>query len=74
MTITFEAKPIETAPTDLELMLFCPARGWRKGLWEGQSHCIRPKPYWKTWGSEVAMDRNDQPTHWAEISEMAVQP
>lgn len=70
--ITFYAKPIDIAPKDRPIMLFCPRRGWRRGKWDAQSAYKPPRPYWFTFDAyPMSHDRDDQPTHWAEIDEMA---
>lgn len=72
ITITFQAKPIESAPKDRKIMLWCPKRGWRAGMWEDQPFHKQSNPYWTTWAYGKWQDRGDQPTYWAEIDDMAV--
>ena len=67
MTITFEAKPIETAPTDREIMLYLSGI-WHPGEWIGFGWRLQG---YDQDGEEVVIN---WATHWAEISEMAVQP
>lgn len=80
MTITFQAFPVDDplmpAPRDREIMLW--NGRWYPGHWEIQAHHKKPKPYWTSHVYEyaygVASMRENQPTHWAELSSMLPSP
>jgi len=63
-------QPIETAPKDRDVLLYCPKCGVVRGRWKAQTYHSKPKPYWtndreRLYG--VIETRNDQPTHWAPL-------
>ena len=65
-------QPIETAPKDKDVLLYCPMRGAVRGRWNDCKYATNPKPYW-THDRErlhgVINTRNDQPTHWMPLPE-----
>ena len=65
-------QPIETAPKDKDVLLYCPMRGVVRGCWNDCKHATNPRPYW-THDREllygVLNTRNDQPTHWMPLPE-----
>lgn len=65
-----EWQPIETAPKDKEILLFCPFRGVVRGSWRRDEYAKKPRPYWthdreRLWG--IRGTREDQPTHWQPL-------
>lgn len=63
-------QPIETAPKDCDVLLFCPRTGVVRGRWQPDDYAKKPIPYWthdreRTRG--VKLTRADQPTHWAPL-------
>lgn len=63
-------KPIETAPKDCDVLLFCQHAGVVRGRWTADMYTKKPSPYW-THDREsrhgVRATRADQPTHWAPL-------
>lgn len=63
-------QPIETAPKDCEVLLFCPRAGVVRGRWELNEYAKTPRPYWthdrEQWRG-IRQTRADQPTHWAPL-------
>jgi len=70
LKVSFEVRPIETAPRDREVWIYTPQRGWLLGRWEAQSHHKTPRPYWTTGTRYVETDRDDQPIYWGNPDEM----
>ena len=66
MKITFEPKPIATAPKDREIMLYLSGT-WHPGEWDGLGWRLQGFD-WD--GEEVIVD---YATHWCEMAEMALQ-
>lgn len=65
-------QPIETAPKNQEILLYCPRRGVVRGRWSDEIYARYPKPYWthdreRLFG--VHETREDQPTHWMPLPE-----
>lgn len=63
-------QPIETAPKDKDILLFCPRLGVVRGCWNDCSNDKSPKPYWTNDRADifgVRYTRNDQPTHWMHL-------
>lgn len=63
-------QPIETAPKDGDVLLYCPRRGVVRGRWDTSKYAKKPRPYWTNdreclWG--IAATRDDQPTHWMPL-------
>jgi len=71
--VSFRAYPIETAPKDREIALLIDGK-WFPGKWDSQPYGTKPKPYWCSIYYQiplgVARMRDNQPTLWAELSEM----
>lgn len=67
-----EWMPIETAPKDKNIILFCHRRGVIRGKWFTDQYAKKPIPYW-TNDLEVIFGiretRADQPTHWMPLPE-----
>ena len=62
--------PIETAPKDCDILLYCQCHGAVRGKWNDDRYGKKPNPYWthdreKIWG--VNAIRADQPTHWRPL-------
>ncbi len=67
-----EWQPIETAPKNADILLYCPRRGVVCGRWSDERYATKPKPYWthdreRLFG--VRETREDQPTHWMPLPE-----
>lgn len=67
-----EWQPIETAPKDADVLLYCPERGVVRGAWRDDKYSTKPRPYWTNdreslWGK--TWTRADQPTHWMPLPE-----
>lgn len=65
--IDMDWQPIETAPKDRDILLFCPRRGVVCGEWEQDKYSPKPRPFWsndkeRLFGTRET--RADQPTHW----------
>jgi hypothetical protein len=63
-------QPIETAPKDQDVLLYCKARGVVRGRWEDCYFARKPRPYWTNDREAlfgVSGTRNDQPTHWMPL-------
>jgi hypothetical protein len=63
-------QPIETAPKDRDVLLYCKARGAVRGRWEDCYFARNPRPYWTNDREAlfgVTGTRNDQPTHWMPL-------
>ena len=65
-----EWQPIDTAPKDMDILLYCQRRGIVRGHWNTDEYGRNPAPYWthdreRTWG--VRETRDDQPTHWMPL-------
>lgn len=63
-------QPIETAPKDVFLLLYCPRIGIVHGHWNADKHSKKPSPYWthdreRLYG--IRETRYDQPTHWMPL-------
>jgi hypothetical protein len=65
-----EWQPIETAPKNRDVLLFCPRRGIVCGEWNTDRYAKNPRPYWsndreRMFGTRET--RDDQPTHWQPL-------
>lgn len=65
-----EWQPIDTAPKDPDVLLFCPLAGIVRGRWSAERYATRPRPYWthdreRLFGTRYV--RRDQPTHWMPL-------
>ena len=63
-------QPIETAPKDRAVLLYCPDIGVVRGMWNSCEHAKNPKPYWSIdrehlFGTRLV--RLNQPTHWMPL-------
>ena len=62
--------PIESAPKDEAVLIYCPLRGVRVGRWCSDQYAKKPRPYWTHDGEYVfgkAATRADQPAHWQPL-------
>lgn len=69
-TKELEWLPIDTAPKDRRILLFCPGLKQIIGQWCDDKYSSKPKPYWRNDLTEVfgkPTTRADQPTHWVEL-------
>jgi hypothetical protein len=60
-------QPIETAPKDTDVILYCKRIGVVCGRWSDERYAGNPRPYWKhdkTHLFGIKQTREDQPTHW----------
>lgn len=67
-----EWQPIESAPKNMRIMLYRPARRLFEigfGRWCADEYSKKPRPYWSGEGTQVMMDRHEPPTHWAPMPE-----
>jgi hypothetical protein len=65
-----EWRTIETAPKDVEVLLYCPAQGCVRGRWDDDKYNRKPRPYWKNDRTAlfgINATRADQPTHWIPL-------
>lgn len=65
-----EWQPIETAPKDCDILLYCKLRGVVRGEWNDCKYFKNPKPYWTNDRETifgVISTRSDQPTHWIPL-------
>lgn len=63
-------QPIETAPKNKDILLFCPRHGVVRGKWNVCKYHRNPKPYWTNDREAlfgIISIRNDQPTHWMPL-------
>ena len=56
-------------------MVFIPGRQyrnarWTEGQWDAEPHHKKPQPHWNYQDSYKSDVKGNQPTHWAELSEM----
>lgn len=73
MVATDEWQPIETAPTDAEVLLYCPRFGVVRGRWSDERYAKTPRPYWKNDRTNlfgIQETRKNQPTHWMPFPEV----
>lgn len=60
-------QPIETAPKDTDVILYCKRIGVVCGRWSDEQYATNPRPYWKhdkTHLFGIKQTRENQPTHW----------
>ncbi len=65
-----EWQPIETAPKNQDVLLFCPLRGIVRGVWNWDRYAHNPRPYWSNDRERMLGTREtraDQPTHWMPL-------
>ena len=65
-----EWQPIETAPKDTDVLLYCPRRGAVRGRWDDNQYARVPRPYWSNDRERIFGSREtriDQPTHWMRL-------
>jgi hypothetical protein len=65
-----EWQPIETAPKDKYILLYCSRFGIIRGKWSDEQYAKTPRPYWrhdKTDLYGIRDTRDDQPTHWMPL-------
>ena len=63
-------QPIETAPKDKDILLFCPRLGVVRGCWNDCKYHKNSKPYWTNDRADifgVRYTKSDQPTHWMPL-------
>ncbi len=66
-------QPIETAPKDVDVLLFCPRFGVVRGRWSDEKYAKTPRPYWKNDRTNlfgIQETRKNQPTHWMPLPEV----
>lgn len=64
-----EWQPIETAPDDREILLFCGGKV-TTGSWDLDIYRKNPKPHWRTIRGTVygkLWEKDNQPTHWMPL-------
>lgn len=60
---------IDSAPTDIRIMLYSPANGgmWFIGRWHDDRYAKTPRPFFSFEGQQTSFCRAHQPTHWRPL-------